>query len=150
MSLVTAFARTTLALAAIVVLIGIGTIIGGLYVGNQLQMPFLRQTEDAGLRVGVSPGDPRGRTMIGGDISCGTWTQARQQDRQKPVTYQWWVAGFLSGLHYEDESNPSHDPVAGNDVGGIAAWIDNYCRENPLKTIAYASIQLMKLLRSGR
>jgi len=147
MSLVTAIVHTTLTLAAILVLIGIGTIIGGLYVGNQLQMPFARETEYAGLHVGASPGDPRGRTMIGGDVSCGTWTQARQQDRQKPVTHQWWVAGFLSGLHYEDQSDPNRDPLAGNDFGGIAAWIDNYCRENPLKTIAYASIELMKLLR---
>ena len=149
MSLGTAIARIAVTLAAVVMLIGIGIIIiGGLYFWNQLQMPLARQTEYVGLRVGVSPSDPRGRTLIGADVSCGTWTQARQQDRQKPVTYQWWVAGFLSGLEYEGD--PSRDPLAGNDIGGIATWIDNYCRENPLKTIADACLELMKLLRSGR
>ena len=148
MSLETAIASTAVTLAAVVVLIGIGITIGGLYFWNQLQMPLVRQTEYADLRLGVSPSDPRGRTLIGADVSCGTWTQARQQDRQKPVTYQWWVAGFLSGLEYEGD--PSGDPLAGNDIGGITAWIDNYCRENPLKTIADACLELMKLLRSGR
>ena len=148
MSLGTAIARIAVTLAAVAVLIGIGIIIiGGLYFWNQLQMPLVQQTEYAGLRVGISPGDPRRRTLIGADVSCGTWTQARQQDRQKPVTHQWWVAGFLSGLEYEGVSG---DPLAGNDIGGIATWIDNYCRENPLKTIADACLELMKLLRSGR
>ena len=149
MSLGTAIARTAVILAAVAVLIGIGIIIGGLYFWNQLQMPLVRQTEYAGPRVGVRPGDPSGRTLIGADVSCGTWTQARQQDRQKSVTHQWWVVGFLSGLEYEGV-DPSRDPLAGNDFGGIAAWIDNYCRENPLKPIAAASVELMTLLRSGR
>ena len=148
MSLETAIARSAVTLAAVVVLIGIGITIGGLYFWNQLQMPLVRQTEYAGPRVGVRPGDPSGRTLIGADVSCGTWTQARQQDRQKPLTHQWWVAGFLSGLEYEGD--PSRDPLAGNDIGGIAAWIDNYCRQNPLKTIAHACLELMTLLRSGR
>ena len=149
MSLETAIARSAVTLAAVVVLIGIGITIGGLYFWNQLQMPLVRQTEYAGLRVGISPADPRGRTLIGADVSCGTWTQARQQDRQKSVTHQWWVAGFLSGLEYEGV-DPSRDPLAGNDIGGITAWIDNYCRQNPRKTIAHACLELMTLLRSGR
>src|SRR5262249_35348845 len=118
MSLGTAIARTAVILAAVAVLIGIGIIIGGLYFWNQLQTPLVRQTEYAGPRVGVPPGDPSGRTLIGADVSCGTWTQARQQDRQKSVTHQWWVAGFLSGLEYEGV-DPSRDPLAGNDFGGI-------------------------------
>jgi hypothetical protein len=140
MSLETAIASTAVTLAAVVVLIGIGITIGGLYFWNQLQMPLVRPT-DAGLRVEVGR-DPSGRTLIGTDVSRGTWTKARQQDRQKSVPHQWWVAGFLSGLEYEGD--PSRDPLAGNDIGGIATWIDNYCRENPLKFITNASIDLMK------
>jgi len=41
--------------------------------------------------------------------------------------------GFLSGLN--SESDPSRDPLVGIDFGGIAAWIDNYCLDNPLKFI---------------
>ena len=62
MSLETAIARSAVTLAAVVVLIGIGITIGGLYFWNQLQMPLVRQTEYACLRVGVSPSNPRGRT----------------------------------------------------------------------------------------
>jgi len=62
MSLGTAIARTAVILAAVAVLIGIGIIIGGLYFWNQLQMPLVRQTEYACLRVGVSPSNPCGRT----------------------------------------------------------------------------------------
>jgi hypothetical protein len=133
-------------LAAIAVLMGTGAIIGRLYFWNQFPTILVTQADYEGLRVGASPGDPRGRTMIGGDVSCGTWTKERQ-GREKPVAYLWWVAGFLSGLHYEGD--PSRDELSGNDFGGISAWIDNYCRENPLKTIAHASNELMKLLRSG-
>ena len=141
--LMTCFVTT---LAAIVMLMAIGAIIGMLYFWNQVPTSLVGQAEYAGLRVGGSPGDPRGRTMIGGDVSCGTWTNDRQ-DRATAVTHEWWVAGFLSGLHYEGD--PSRDELSENDFGGISAWIDNYCRENPLKTIAYASIELMKFLRSG-
>jgi len=135
---ITILAVVVTALAVVVVLIGIGTIIGGLYFWNRLPMPLVRQTENADLRIGPIQGEPSGRTMIGG-FSCRAWIQARQQHRQ---AYQLWVAGFLSGLNYE--SDPSGDPLVGIDFGGIAAWIDNYCRENPLKFITNASIDLMK------
>ena len=42
MSLETAIASTAVTLAAVVVLIGIGITIGGLYFWNQLQMPLVR------------------------------------------------------------------------------------------------------------
>jgi hypothetical protein len=141
-SKITILANALVTALAVVVLIGIGAIISGLYFCNQLSMPLVREAEYAALRMGAIPGEPRGRVFIGGDVSCGAWTQARRQNRQ---TYQWWVAGFLSGLNYEGD--PSRDPLDGNDFAGIAAWIDNYCRENPLKRITYASIELMKLLR---
>ena len=57
-----------------------------------------------------------------------------------------WVTGYLSGLNMES----STDFLRDRDADGLTAWIDNYCRGNPLHGITQALHALRNELRSGR
>jgi hypothetical protein len=89
----------------------------------------------------------QGRLVFGQGVStsCGSWTQARQTRSPNIGLSAQWVAGYLSGLNAE---NTGPDPLAGTDFDGLMAWIDNYCRANPLQLVASAADQLMAELRS--
>ena len=42
------------------------------------------------------------------------------------------------------------DLLRGRDADGLTAWIDNYCRRNPLHPVTQAAHELIKELQSGR
>lgn len=72
-----------------------------------------------------------------GMSSCEDWTA----DRHKLEEPDWymksnWVLGFLSGAAY---TNPNYDPLRGMNARDVDDWVDNYCRANPLKTVADAA-----------
>jgi hypothetical protein len=79
-------------------------------------------------------------------LSCSTWTITSKQSYESQV-YSKWVFGFISGINLE---NPSGDFLQGRDADGLIAWIDNYCRSNPLNRITQAAVELVKVLRAGR
>jgi hypothetical protein len=68
-----------------------------------------------------------------GTQSCGQWLAGRNG----PDFYSnmAWIQGFLSGLAL-------FLPTQKTDHDAIAAWVDNYCAQNPLKTIKDAAEQL--------
>jgi hypothetical protein len=87
------------------------------------------------------------RLAIGeGATSCGTWTQARQAQSTKAALIAQWIAGYVSGSNVEGEHHP--DALVGVDFKGLVAWIDNYCRSNPLDPIVSAAFKLTDELRS--
>jgi hypothetical protein len=53
--------------------------------------------------------------------------------------YEWWVVGFLSGLSVGFLTGVNADDdvgfLSGQDADGIYAWIDNYCKANPLEKL---------------
>lgn len=74
--------------------------------------------------------DLRANEVLGsGAQSCGTWLA--QQNEAIHQGRRLWVLGYLSGVN----SMSSIDFLKGYEVNGIAAAIDNYCRQNPLKGI---------------
>ena len=72
-----------------------------------------------------------------GASSCGTWTADRRRGGEWPMMDEAWILGFLTGSAYV--ATDGRDPVSGVDNEGIFAWIDNYCRANPLKEIIDAA-----------
>jgi hypothetical protein len=82
----------------------------------------------------------------GATSSCGTWTAHRYtyqthgaiQDVNNAVQEGAWVYGFLSGVGFAGLDGA--DPLRGVDGDAVLAWIDNYCRSNPLKKIAEAAM----------
>jgi hypothetical protein len=80
--------------------------------------------------------------------SCGTWLRVRQQaNSANKAIIESWVIGYLTAMNM-DETQP--EALYGTDADGRQAWIDNYCRTNPLKAVIFAADELMKELRSKR
>jgi hypothetical protein len=75
--------------------------------------------------------------------SSGVWTQARQSRNANQLAQ--WISGYLSGLNMETDYP---DALLGTDYNGLMAWIDNYCRSNPLDKIVIAASRLFDELRS--
>ncbi len=85
--------------------------------------------------------DIKGSYMIygSGTASCGTWIESRKMI-SNGVGPQW-LAGFLTAFNlygYWEE-----DIGKGIDINGLAGWIDNYCKNNPLDNLARASEALI-------
>jgi hypothetical protein len=90
-----------------------------------------------------------GRIYIGdGSNSCGAWTQERGWDSQRSQLWKGWVLGFVSGADIY-ETNP--EILSRVDAPAIYAWIDNYCRLNPLENVQDAAVGLiLELLRRAK
>lgn len=87
----------------------------------------------------VQPAHARDFTLLGaGKQSCGTWVQNRREAPLASYQDQSWVFGFLSGLG--SAGLKGIDPLNGMDAAGVAAWIDNYCKSNPIDALAKATI----------
>jgi hypothetical protein len=64
--------------------------------------------------------------------SCGSWTAWRGQGAAGLA--EQWVFGYLSGVAAARQTD-RFDPLDETDADGVWAWIDNYCRKNPLDHI---------------
>jgi hypothetical protein len=66
--------------------------------------------------------------------SCGAWTA----DRRGLLASQnmQWILGFLSGVGWVHLTG--QNPLDGLDAQAVWAWVDNYCKANPLRNIANA------------
>ena len=86
-------------------------------------------------------GQPRhtsGFMVIGSGVrSCGAWTADRRYpDSIAALMDEQWILGFLTGSG--DATPGDADPLHGVDAEAVWAWVDNYCRANPLDKIIRA------------
>ena len=82
----------------------------------------------------------------GAGASCGRWLQDRRSGREAGMTV--WALGFLSAVAIYHE----RDILRDIDADGIRQWLDNYCREDPLRPFAQG-LQVLadnRLRQSGR
>src|ERR1700733_6651247 len=77
-----------------------------------------------------------------GANSCGAWTQERAQDSQRVQLWKGWVLGFVSGVNNISDQHP--DFLKQVDAPAIYAWIDNYCRSNPLDHVFDATVAMVQ------
>ena len=79
-------------------------------------------------------------TAVRGAASCGEWVAQRQKSGSLALTNTGWLIGFLAGLAQAGgkEFPPALDNAA------VYAWMDDYCREHPLKDTAAAAGVLVK------
>ncbi len=75
-----------------------------------------------------------------GTQSCGGWTAAKKM-KSYPFDYQTWITGYLTA--YSRWAEEGLGPVGNSDANGAWAWIDNYCRDNPLEDVADAAEALI-------
>ena len=85
-----------------------------------------------------------GAMMLGqGGKSCGTWAEERKEGSVITFTNQAWVLGYLSAANsYGYEK----DILKSSDNAELFGWIDNYCKQYPLKDIDDASNALIRVL----
>ena len=72
-----------------------------------------------------------------GSYDCGQWFNAGPPAKS-------WLLGFLSGVNFM-VANPKkrYDPLdTMNSAEQAYLWMDNYCKANPLKTIANGASDL--------
>ena len=73
-----------------------------------------------------------------GLLSCGEWTDGRRTQGVDNVLHASWALGYLSGINEAVSAVKKADILVHQDAHGLLAWIDNYCRSNPLDKIKVA------------
>ena len=94
-----------------------------------------------GLLAATSVGIAR-QTMYGiGALSCGKWLEVRREDSTLNIQNVSWLMGWMSSAGYYA------GPLKKSDSAAMSAWIDQYCRTNPLDDTQEAAIALVEVLR---
>jgi hypothetical protein len=95
------------------------------------------------------------RSHNGGEVGCGRWLETRaervrlgDQAVLQESFYRLWVLGFLSGVARERSLSDGADLLRGTEASGLMAWLDNYCRENPLENLLPAVMRLINHLEA--
>lgn len=80
----------------------------------------------------------RTTTYGSGTLSCGRWTADEKNADLHPV-HLMWVLGFVS-------SSTAFFNLKDTDADGIDAWMNKYCAETPLQSVAGAAAKLVSAL----
>lgn len=73
-----------------------------------------------------------------GTRSCGSWLADRDTMHHMDLS---WVLGFLSASDSFMVGLGRH--MRETDANAVSAWLDKYCRDHPLRSLAEASDELM-------
>jgi hypothetical protein len=89
-----------------------------------------------------------GQALSGaGTTSCGQYIE-HSADKDISDLFVSWAQGFLSGLNVADHAATHRDFVILPDSASIKAYLDKYCRENPLESPVKGTILLFKELQA--
>ena len=83
---------------------------------------------------------------IRGTPSCGEWIVHRKDADTLALSNASWLVGYLSGLAV----GAVKDFLPGTDNSAIFAWMDGYCRANPLKDVGSGGALLMTELMAKK
>ncbi len=99
---------------------------------------------------GVAHAQSDGQALAGaGTTSCGRWL-ALESDSTAHLMLVSWAQGFLSGMNMADYIATKQPFVLLPDSDSIMAYVNKYCRNNPLKKPFQGAMQLYyKELRSN-
>ena len=80
-----------------------------------------------------------------GNDSCGKWSAARKDGSYYEMAN--WVAGYITAVDTASPYMPEgYKELRKTDADAYSAWLDNYCKANPLETLAKASMALVAAL----
>jgi hypothetical protein len=91
----------------------------------------------------TTPLSAQSQTVFGMS-DCGEWINQANNSRKG------WLLGYMSGLNtlHDIEGLQPESPLNKiNSANQIFLWMDNYCKKNPLKTVADGGWVLFKELR---
>ncbi len=88
-----------------------------------------------------------GQALAGaGTVSCGKYLSQKSESVIEHMTVSW-AQGFLSGMNMTEYVTTKEPFVLLPDSDSIAAYIEKYCRDNPLESPMGGVIQLYHDLR---
>lgn len=76
-----------------------------------------------------------------GQTTCSIYLDQQATDEFQKQYHGAYIMGFISALNY------SYNVSKKIDVKTLISYIDNYCRENPLKAVAHGLVQLSNEIR---
>jgi len=84
--------------------------------------------------------DENGR-YAGQTISCGKWVSVREHPELDVSTLEsfynlGWIRGYITA--YNSQTPDTYDIQGNTDLESIELWLDNFCKENPLKELGEA------------
>jgi hypothetical protein len=82
-----------------------------------------------------------------GTASCGQYIE-HSADKDISDLFVSWAQGFLSGLNVANHVATNRDFVILPDGASIKAYLDKYCRENPLEEPITGTMLLFKQLQA--
>lgn len=81
-----------------------------------------------------------------GTPSCGNWVKEGINNSAMGGAYFYWLSGYLSGMAVATNKDILRDA----DTASIVLWMDNYCKENPLRHVDYAANELFTELKRSK
>ena len=82
-----------------------------------------------------------------GTTSCGQYIE-HSADKDISDLFVTWAQGFLSGMNVANHAITNREFVILPDSATIKAYLDKYCRENPLDSPAKGTMLLFKELQA--
>lgn len=76
-----------------------------------------------------------------GADSCGDWTLNRENRGRRTQALEGWVLGYVSGYNFYRD--PTGDVAPDVTAIALLAWVDGYCKANPLDNLAEVSLKLI-------
>ena len=93
------------------------------------------------LSVGLANDQKRGVIWGSGGNSCGAYVLSGQRPAER-ARYMQWVAGYLSAVNVRTPH--VYSIVPGNNLDGVAIWLDNYCKAHPVDILLNGIEHLLK------
>lgn len=93
--------------------------------------------------------DANGKAVAVGYTSCGEWVMERRGESPNMMKIsKGWIGGYITAFNYQTQD--VYDVRGDTDLESIYLWLDNYCRDNPLKSVPTAMDVLMSELWPDR
>jgi hypothetical protein len=92
------------------------------------------------------------QTIIGtGTLSCGKWLEARERRNELQTDlYVQWIWGYLAAHDYYRAPGASLINSRMPDQATVTAFVNQFCRDNPLTFVVDASAELVQELGGAR
>lgn len=82
-----------------------------------------------------------------GNESCGRWLEARRADDASMIAFSAWLAGYLSAVNQYGDVG---DILGGKRLEDARLFMDNYCRQYPIRTVKHAADSLISTLMAPK
>ena len=76
---------------------------------------------------------------------CGRWLEARREGGTRSIAFGAWLGGYLSAVK---QYGGAGDVLNGKRMEDARLFMDNYCREYPIRTVKHAADALVISLKS--